>query len=81
MGYQGVLFIDRLPERAAPLHGEERAALAIVGGGLTGLATAIAVRERFPGRRVVLLEADRCGTGASGRNGGMALTGTSLDLD
>jgi glycine/D-amino acid oxidase-like deaminating enzyme len=81
MGHQGVLFIDRLPERAAPLHGEERAALAIVGGGLTGLATAIAVRERFPGRRVVLLEAERCGTGASGRNGGMALAGTSLDLD
>ncbi|HEV8201367.1 MAG TPA: FAD-binding oxidoreductase [Candidatus Polarisedimenticolia bacterium] len=81
MGHQGVLFIDRLPERAAPLRGEERAALAIVGGGLTGLATALAVRERFPQRRIVLLEADRCGTGASGRNGGMALTGTSLDLD
>src|SRR5262249_42595950 len=81
VGHQGVLFIDRLPDRAAPLHGEVRADLAIVGGGLTGLTTAIAARERFPQRRVVLLEADRCGTGASGRNGGMALTGTGLDLD
>src|SRR4029077_3240760 len=74
-------FIDRVPDRAAPLHGEERAALAIVGGGLTGLATALAVRERFPARRIVAREAQRCGLGASGRNGGMALTGTALDLD
>lgn len=81
MWSQGVLFIDRLPERAAPLHGEQRADLAIVGGGLTGLATALAVRDRFPDRRIVLLEAERCGAGASGRNGGMALTGTALDLD
>jgi glycine/D-amino acid oxidase-like deaminating enzyme len=81
VGHQGVLFIDRLPDRSAPLRGEERAALAIVGGGLTGLATALAVRDRFPGRRVVVLEAERCGLGASGRNGGMALTGTALDLD
>jgi len=81
VGHQGVLFIDRVPDRAAPLHGEERAALAIVGGGLTGLATALAVRDRFPTRRIVVLEAQRCGLGASGRNGGMALTGTALDLD
>lgn len=44
--------------------------LCIVGGGFTGLWAALhAVRER-PEREVVLLEADRCGEGASGRNGG-----------
>lgn len=81
MDRAGVLFIDRLPERAAPLRGEARADLAIAGGGLTGLATALAVRERFPRRRIVLLEKDRCGSGASGRNGGMALPGSALDLE
>jgi len=42
----------------------------IVGGGYTGLWTALALREREPSARVVLLEADRCGAGPSGRNGG-----------
>jgi glycine/D-amino acid oxidase-like deaminating enzyme len=42
----------------------------VVGGGYTGLWTAIAVREREPSARVVLVEADRCGAGPSGRNGG-----------
>ena len=44
--------------------------VAIVGGGLTGLWTALAVLERKPGARVVVLEASRCGGGASARNGG-----------
>jgi glycine/D-amino acid oxidase-like deaminating enzyme len=44
--------------------------VAIVGGGLTGLWTALAVLERRPGARVVILEAARCGDGASARNGG-----------
>jgi glycine/D-amino acid oxidase-like deaminating enzyme len=56
----------------APLRGATRADVAIVGGGFTGLATAIAVARRQPGRRVVLLEGARCGYGASGRNGGFA---------
>lgn len=81
MEHAEVLFIDRLPDRAPPLRGEARADLAIAGGGLTGLATALAARARFPKRRIVLLEKDRCGTGASGRNGGMALPGTALDLE
>ena len=41
-----------------------------MGGGYTGLWTALAVREREPSARVVVLEADRCGAGPSGRNGG-----------
>ena len=81
MEHADVLFIDRLPDRAAPLRGEARADLAIAGGGLTGLATALAARARFPKRRIVILEKDRCGLGASGRNGGMALPGLGLDLE
>jgi glycine/D-amino acid oxidase-like deaminating enzyme len=58
--------------RCAPLRGAATADVAIVGGGFTGLATAIAVARRQPGRRVVVLEGARCGYGASGRNGGFA---------
>jgi len=42
----------------------------VVGGGFTGLWTALALRERAPGTEVVVLEAARCGDGASSRNGG-----------
>jgi glycine/D-amino acid oxidase-like deaminating enzyme len=44
--------------------------VAIVGGGYTGLWTALALHEREPGLRIVVLEADECGFGPSGRNGG-----------
>ncbi len=44
--------------------------LVVVGGGLTGLWTALRAKERDPGADVVLLEGDRIGNAASGRNGG-----------
>ena len=44
--------------------------VAIVGGGYTGLWTALALREREPELRVALLEAREIGEGPSGRNGG-----------
>ena len=53
-----------------PLLGEARTDVAIVGGGYTGLWTALRIRERAPETRVAILEADVCGSGASGRNGG-----------
>jgi glycine/D-amino acid oxidase-like deaminating enzyme len=56
--------------RHPPLVGDVQAALAIVGGGYTGLWTALRAKERDPGRRVVILEAARIGWAASGRNGG-----------
>ena len=47
--------------------------VAIVGGGFTGVSTAYHLARRFPGKRVVLLEARHLGNGASGRNGGLVL--------
>lgn len=52
------------------LTGSHRAALVVVGGGYSGLWTAVMAKEREPGRDVVLLEARRIGWAASGRNGG-----------
>jgi glycine/D-amino acid oxidase-like deaminating enzyme len=52
------------------LEGELQADVAIVGGGYTGLWTALGVRDRDPSARVVVLEAEFCGAGPSGRNGG-----------
>ena len=58
-------------EPASPiLHGEVHADVAIVGGGFTGLWTALALRERAPHLSIVLIEASQCGSGASGKNGG-----------
>ena len=57
---------------AAPLRGEHTADVVIVGGGYVGLWTAWQLRER--GARVALLEADLCGHGPSGRNGGFCET-------
>jgi glycine/D-amino acid oxidase-like deaminating enzyme len=54
----------------APLDGTEHADVVIVGGGYTGLWTALRIRELAPETRVTVLEADLCGSGASGRNGG-----------
>jgi glycine/D-amino acid oxidase-like deaminating enzyme len=46
--------------------------LVVVGGGYSGLWTALIAKERDPGREVVLVEANRIGWAASGRNGGFA---------
>lgn len=58
----------------APLTGEERAEIAIIGGGLTGLWTAWRLIELDPEADVIILEGDFCGSGASGRNGGQVHT-------
>lgn len=44
--------------------------LAVVGGGFSGLWTALLAMERNPGRPVLLIEADRVASAATGRNGG-----------
>jgi glycine/D-amino acid oxidase-like deaminating enzyme len=53
-----------------PLDGAERADLAVIGGGFSGLWTALLAKERDPGRNVVLVEGRRIAWGGSGRNGG-----------
>jgi glycine/D-amino acid oxidase-like deaminating enzyme len=58
-----------LTQRAA-LDGDTEADVAIVGGGLTGLWTAWYLLERDPALRIVVLEKEIAGFGASGRNGG-----------
>ncbi len=58
------------PEPLPSLTGRLDADLVVVGGGYTGLWTALRSVERYPGASVVLLEGGRCGDQASGRNGG-----------
>src|SRR5262245_12129096 len=67
--------LEAPPDDTAPaLEGNEVADVAIVGGGYTGLWTALTVKEREPSADVVLLEAEFCGFGPSGRNGGFLET-------
>jgi glycine/D-amino acid oxidase-like deaminating enzyme len=61
------------------LEGERSADLCVVGGGFTGLSTALHTAEF--GAEVVLLEAAEPGWGAAGRNGGQVIPGLKLDPD
>ena len=61
------------PAVQPPLQGAVRADVLVVGGGFAGLSAALELAQR--GQRVVLLEADRVGSGASGRNGGQFIVG------
>ncbi len=71
---EGVFWIDDLPASLrpdrAPLRGTVRTDLVVVGAGYTGLWTALLAKVRDPHRRVVVVEAQRVGWAASGRNGG-----------
>jgi glycine/D-amino acid oxidase-like deaminating enzyme len=55
---------------ASALRSDARADVAILGGGYTGMWTALALTELEPSIDVVILEQDICGGGPSGRNGG-----------
>jgi len=57
-----------------PLHGTRRADIVILGGGYVGLWTAFRIKEADPSCDVAIVEKDICGGGASGRNGGFALS-------
>ena len=61
----------------APLDADIRADVCIIGAGYTGLSAALALAER--GYDVVILEAQRVGFGASGRNGGQLGSGQNVD--
>jgi len=62
-----------------PLDGDKRMSVAIVGGGFTGLSTALHLAEK--GVDVAVLEAHEPGWGASGRNGGQVNPGLKHDPD
>jgi glycine/D-amino acid oxidase-like deaminating enzyme len=62
-----------------PLEGRVRADVCVVGGGFTGLSTALHLAEA--GASVVLVEAEEPGWGASGRNGGQVNPGLKPDPD
>jgi glycine/D-amino acid oxidase-like deaminating enzyme len=57
-----------------PLEGRLRCDVCVVGGGYTGLWTALRLKEHEPSLDVVLVERDVCGGGASGQNSGFVLT-------
>ena len=60
------------------LAGDVEADVCVVGGGLSGCSTALHLSER--GYKVVLLEAERVGYGASGRSGGQIIPGYSCGM-
>ncbi len=62
-----------------PLAGTERADVCIIGAGFTGISAALELAER--GFSVIVLEDQRTGFGASGRNGGQMVNGYSRGLD
>ena len=61
------------------LAGQVRADVCIVGGGFTGMSAALELVGR--GLSVILLESERIGHGASGRNGGQLINGYSRSLE
>ncbi|VDS08136.1 Gamma-glutamylputrescine oxidoreductase [Paracoccus haematequi] len=72
---QTIDLLDRFP----PLKGETSADVAVVGAGYTGLSAALHLARA--GRDVVLVDAQRVGFGASGRNGGQIGSGQRQEVD
>ena len=58
------------PDQTLPLAADVTCDLLVIGGGFSGLWTALVAKQRDPARDVVLVEAGRVADGASGRNGG-----------
>ena len=60
------------------LQGEHRYDVCVVGGGVTGLSSAIHLAEK--GYQICVLEAQKIGHGASGRNGGQFIFGFGSEM-
>lgn len=67
--------LDRFPT----LKGAQKADVCVIGGGYTGLSAALHLAEA--GRDVILIDAQRVGFGASGRNGGQLGSGQRVEQD
>ncbi|MCZ6832078.1 MAG: FAD-binding oxidoreductase [Gammaproteobacteria bacterium] len=66
--------VDHCPDYA-PLQGAQTADVCVIGAGFTGISTALHLAER--GYNVHVVEANKVGWGASGRNGGQMIGGIS----
>ncbi|MSO28031.1 MAG: FAD-dependent oxidoreductase [Candidatus Nanopelagicales bacterium] len=75
-------FDDRKRPAARPhLESHVTADLCVVGGGFSGLWTAVLAKQEHPDWDVVLLEGDRIASGATGRNGGFCAASLTHGLD
>jgi len=70
---------QRYPQRYPELEGSVETEVCVIGGGFSGVNTALELAER--GFKVTLLEAYRIGWGASGRNGGQIIRGVGHALE
>src|ERR1035438_8601957 len=70
-------WLDRpdAPPARDPLRGDLACDLAVIGGGFTGLWTALLAKQANPGRSVLVLEGNRVGWAASGRTRELSQTG------
>jgi len=62
---------DAAHQPGASLWGDQEADVVIIGGGFTGLSSAYFIKQRFPNRKIILLEKEFVGYGSSGRNTGI----------
>ena len=70
-------WLESLPHTITPnpsLEGTQKADVAVIGGGYTGLSVGYHLKQINPGIDVRIIESDVCGYGASGRNGGFSMT-------
>lgn len=73
--YRGFWYAQALDldsDLAPALEETIQADVCIIGGGFLGLWSAIRLKQASPEKVIVIVERDRCGAGASGRNGGIA---------
>lgn len=69
----------RLWQPGPALQGDADCDVCVIGGGLSGVSTALNLAEQ--GLRVILLEGAQIGFGASGRNGGQVIAGYAAEMD